>query len=326
MRCQRCGKEISPLRQLTDRAFCSEDCKKRGPRASASVLRDLEFDDDPFWVAAHTQANKPQPKTSGMAVGVVVVGLVGAIMIARVMFPETGGAVGGASPLARVAPTTMPDSVEDRGKPGEQSGWMSGWLQKHLPGARPVEAKMDFARQTGDWVGNAAGWMQRGGAVRPGRLRLWKPTIETRDYEVEFSAAIEKKAMGWAFRAKDTNTYYATKIILQRPGLLSGASILRYGVKDREIFGRVELPLPTVLERARDYQITMLVEGDRFTTLIDGRMVDEWTDGRLKAGGVGFFADEGESSTLKWASFREKKGLLSRFMSANLFLPPGVSF
>ena len=143
---------------------------------------------------------------------------------------------------------------------------------------------------------------------------------------MEFQTAIEKRGVSWVFRAKDSKTFYATKVLLGRKGQSGEATILRYGVDGDREFARAELPLPSFLHKDKSYRITMLAEGNRFTTLIDGRVVDEWTNSRLHAGGVGFFAEEGEVAGIHWASFREKKGLLSRFISANLFLPPGMSF
>jgi hypothetical protein len=104
------------------------------------------------------------------------------------------------------------------------------------------------------------------------------------------------------------------------------ASILRYGKDGDREFARAELPLPASIQKDKAHRITMLAEGNRFTTLIDGRVVDEWTNSRLRAGGVGFFSEDGEVAGIQWAKFREKKGIFDRFISANLFLPPGMSF
>lgn len=328
MRCHRCGRPISPLRQLTDLEFCSENCRKRGPRASASVIRDVEYEVDPYWQAAQEQANKPASKASNAALATLVAGLVGAMVVARIWFPDAGAGAGGPSPLAQVAPTTSPQTeaaARDRALRQEDTG-LTGWLQRHLPGEKPLQAKVDFSLQDADWLGSATGWSRRGGAIQPGLLRLWKPTLAAKDYAMEFQASIEKRGVSWVFRAQDNRHYYATKILLSKAGQAPGASIVRYGRQSAVEFSRTELPLPIVLQREKNYRITLLAEGNRFTTLIDGRVVDEWTDGRLKAGGVGFFAEDGESAGIQWASFRERKGVLSRLISANLLLPPGMLY
>lgn len=324
MRCQRCGREISPLRQLTDREFCSESCRRKGPRASAWVLRDSEYTDDPFWEAAPGQTPKPQPKASGAAMAALMVGLVGALVVARILFPDHSGAVGGTSPVAGVAPMTSPEGAGGAVSPARGESKLARWLDNYLPGKRPIEARLDFVQQLGEWTGSAKGWIVKEGVAKPGALRLWKPTLEARDYQLDFEAVIERRGVSWVYRAKDPDAYYATRIRLNQPGAPSGASIIRYVALGRETYSRTELPLPIVLERNRSYRITTVAMGSRFTTIINGKVVDEWQDKRLVAGGVGFFADDGEQSELHWASFRERKGLLERFISANLLLAPGL--
>lgn len=326
MRCQRCGKPISPLRQLTDREFCCEGCRKRGPRASASMMRDLEFEEDPFWESTPSGLPKQpqQSKSSNTALAGAVFGVLAAMLGLRVMFPDSNS--GGPSPLATAAPTTLPSAGNDRDLARRSSfsnSWAS-WLQSHMPGEQPLQVKSDFRSRLSEWTGGAGGWSWNGNAVTPGKLRLWKPTLSSKDYDLQFRASIERKGMGWAFRARDTDNYYATKILLSRPGEISGASIVRYGVMNSWTFDRMELPLPVALQRDRRYNITAMVRGNRFTTLIDGHVVDEWSDSKLRSGGVGFFSDEGDSSAIEWADFREQKGWLSRWLSASLFIPPNL--
>lgn len=324
MRCQRCGKAISPLRQLTDREFCSENCRKRGARASASMMRDLEFEEDPFWESTNMGPRKQHTnKSNNTALAGLVLGILAAMVGFRMMSPDSSA--GGPSPLAGAAPITSPIAGDERAsrRPGVANTWAS-WLQSHLPGEQPLQVKSDFRSRLSEWTGGGSGWSWNGGAVVPGKLRLWRPTLNSKDYDLQFRASIERKGMGWAFRARDTDNYYATKILL--PGAGDGASgtILRYGVMNSWTFDRTELPLPITLQRDRRYNITAMVRGNKFVTLIDGRVVDEWSDARLKSGGVGFFSDEGDASAIEWADFREQKGWLSRWLSASLFIPPNL--
>ncbi len=324
MRCQRCGREISPLRLLTDRDYCSERCRKKGPRASAWFLRDAEYDAEPVWATPSTDAAKPQPKGSNSMMAVMMVGLVGALIVAKLVFPDDSAARNGPSPVAGAAPVTLPAGVpQNHPRIAGRSGFLD-WLSDWLPGSGPVVAKVDFQSSLGEWAGSARGWVVREGAARVGELRLWSPTLGTRDYEFEFEGQVERKGMSWVYRASDTEDYYATRIQIIRPGTPSGAKIIRYGMEAGRVFARTELPLPLPLERNRPYRVATLVAGNRFTTLIDGRVVDEWSDSRLVKGGVGFFAAEGEEAVLRWASFRERKSLWDRFASANLLLAPGL--
>ncbi|MGB9609928.1 MAG: hypothetical protein ACPL7M_03075 [Bryobacteraceae bacterium] len=323
MRCQRCGREISPLRLLTDRDFCSERCRKKGPRASAWFLRDLEAD-GPVFEDPSVESPKPQPRTSGGMMAVMMVGLVGALVVAKLVFPDDSAARGGASPVASAAPMTLPEGARDDGERVTGENALVRWLDGHLPGRSAIRARVDFQTSLGEWTGSARGWVVKDGRARVGELRLWKPTLKARDYEFEFEAEIEKKGVGWVYRAAGTNSYYASRIEILRPGAPSGAVIVRYGKEGENLFAKKQLPLPVALDRKKAYRIATLVAGARFTTLIDGKVVDEWSDPRLVQGGVGFFAADGEQAVLHWANFRERKSLWDRFVSANLLLPPGL--
>lgn len=323
MRCQRCGREIGPLRLLTDREFCSESCRKKGPRASAWFLRDLESD-GPFFERPALDESKPQQKTSGGMMAVMMVGLVGALVVAKLVFPDNSAARGGASPMAGAAPITMPEGIrEGKERPSGENALVH-WLDSHLPGKQAIRAHVDFESSLGEWTGGAQGWVVKDGIARVGVLRLWKPTLEARNYEFEFEGEIEKKGVSWVYRAADTNTYYAARIQLIRPGAPSGAALVRYGKEGETCFARKELPLPVAMERNRPYRIATIVDGTRFTTMIDGKVVDEWSDARLAKGGVGFFTSDGEQAILRWATFRERKSLWDRFVSANLLFAPGL--
>ncbi len=277
-----------------------------------------------MWETTSGSTAKPQPKGSNGMMAVVMVGLVGALIVAKLVFPDDSAARGGPSPVARSAPTTLPAGANQEQRRLSEDAGLLAWLENRLPGAAPVKAKVDFQSNLGEWAGSGKGWVVREGSARVGELRLWKPTLATRDYEFEFEGMVERKGMSWVYRASDTQDYYAMRIQIVRPGAASGATIVRYGVESGRMFARAELPLPVALERNRPYRIATLVAGSRFTTLIDGKVVDEWSDPRLVKGGVGFFAADGEQSVLRWAMFRERKSLWDRFASANLLLAPGL--
>lgn len=323
MRCQRCGKEISPLRQLTDREFCGVECRRRGPRASASELRDVEFNDDPFWEGAKPVKAKSNRSSNASVVGIIVGSLV-VLFSWQLWMPAERGTVGGVSPIAVGNINTRPNVDPDSPGSSRPAGWMD-WLQAHMPGDQPVRLRMELGNSLKDWQGGA-GWTTVAGAVKPGRLRLWEPTLNTRDYDWQFVANIEKKGLGWVFRARNSNTYYATKLVLSKPGEVSGASIVRYGMDKSERFSKTELPLPVVLNKNQRYRISVVASGERFRTLIDGHVIDEWRDTRLKSGGVGLFTEEGDSALVDKCEFREQKGLLSRWLSAALWMPPDLAF
>ncbi len=172
----------------------------------------------------------------------------------------------------------------------------------------------DFHSGLGNWEG-ASDWTAHSGEVRPASLKIWKPSSSLSNYQMEFMGQIEHKSMDWAFRASDTKNYYATKLVITRPGPLPNAGLVRFVVLDGRERERVELPLPLTLERGVDYRVHVSVQGARFLTSVNGQLVSSWTDERLSRGGVGFFSDEGESALLKWVSVSERDSLLARIAS-----------
>jgi hypothetical protein len=325
MRCQRCGKPISPLRQLTDREFCCDDHRRRGARASASAVRDLDFTSDPMWEVPG-QAPPKHASHAGSSLGLVLLVAVGVLVAAKLWMPDSLS-----DPAAAATPAANSGSGMVAGaapRPTTSEGFAS-WVEDHLPGQKPLRASTDFRSNLEQWVGEKStsserAWKVDAAGAHPGALRIWRPTLDKSDYDVHFEAAIEHRAVAWAFRAVDVRHYYAAKVVLTRPGVLSGAVILRYVVNNDRTEGRSELPLPVVLQVKQPYQVSFTVRGDRFSTFINGNLIDEWSDTHFKKGGVGFFNEESDSAAIQWVAFRERKTWLSRVFATTLLLPPGM--
>jgi hypothetical protein len=161
--------------------------------------------------------------------------------------------------------------------------------------------------------------------MRVGDLRLWKPTLGLSNYNLAFGAQIDSGSVGWAVRASDHNRYYATRVSIgthANPGGGWSSEIIRYAIIDGRESGRIHVPIPRPLEPGRTYEVAMRVSGSRFVTLIDGQVVDSWTDGRLRKGGVGFFASPGDRSTVHWASVVERSSFAERFLSFSFLAAP----
>jgi hypothetical protein len=162
---------------------------------------------------------------------------------------------------------------------------------------------------------SASTWSRHGDYVVPGKLRIYQPSTRLSNYEMEFLGQIERKGMSWAFRAPDLRNYYGAKLLISRPGPLPNANLVRFVVLNGHETERLELPLPLSLDRETDYRIHVSVRGDRFLTSVNGQLVSSWMDGRLSAGGVGFFSEPGEQSAIRWVSVSERDSLLGRFLS-----------
>jgi len=312
MRCLYCRKKIGPLRRLKDSRFCSDD-HRRKTTGSARALREAEdlygFEgvESPTWraVAAAKAEDKSERRTghsTTIFAGLAVVFLV----LALSQLPM-------GAPSAKSI-STLPDSASHSDKGGGFGQSISNLIQSKASGTMREDFKYGF----GNWEGfksPGTEWTTEAGQVRPSSLRLWKPSTSMANYEMEFMGQIEHKSMDWAFRAIDVRNYYATKLIITKPGPLPNAGLVRFIVLDGRERERVELPLPLTLDRGVDYRVRVSVRDGRFLTSVNGQLISSWTDNRLTRGGVGFFSEDGESALVKWVSVSERDSLLGRIVS-----------
>jgi hypothetical protein len=138
---------------------------------------------------------------------------------------------------------------------------------------------------------------------------------------MDFQAAIERKAVGWAFRAGDLHNYYATKLTVSgRDG--ARAEIERLVIVGGREMERVRLPIPVSIRAETLYRVRMRVKGDQFVTSVDGQVIDSWRDRRLRKGGVGFFAERGEQASVRWVSLSEPDSFFSRLFALGFIHHP----
>jgi hypothetical protein len=157
----------------------------------------------------------------------------------------------------------------------------------------------------GEWSLNSLG-------AEPGALRLWKESLDLSDYDFSFHARMKVKAIGWAFRATDAGTFYGMKITVAGPGHELISRLEHFArVRGKEV-SRNSMPLPMMLNEGADCHVQVRVRGSRFTTSIDGQVVEMWNDQRLKSGGIGLFSEAGESSTISWVKVVERGSLAGR--------------
>src|SRR5262249_47984289 len=90
------------------------------------------------------------------------------------------------------------------------------WTEQHVaPATDPAAA----AREMG-----GAGWMSEWasdptGSSRGRQISLYRPSMRMSNYRLEFTGRIEKKSLGWVFRASDSRNYYAGKLEAFSPPL-----------------------------------------------------------------------------------------------------------
>lgn len=169
-----------------------------------------------------------------------------------------------------------------------------------------LDAWQSRANLTRTWSYDAAGF------VRPGPLAVFRPTLDLTDYRFEFLGEIDQKAVGWAFRAKDLNNYYAMKLVVVKPGPLPLIHVVHYAVIGGKEGPHVDRPLPLTARADTLYRIQVDVHGGDFTVMAQGQIVDFWSDPRLDHGGVGFFCNRGERARLRWVEVSHQYDALGR--------------
>jgi hypothetical protein len=264
----------------------------------------------------------PAHKPSGASLGLFLLVTLGLMLGARIWFPDTGGGSSPGPAPAGTGPARQDSAAAPHG--------LLEWLDDLLSSRQPLRLEMSPTQRLDDWSPPAGKpsrrlrWKTAGGALYPGALRLWNPTLEATDYDFSFAGVIERRALSWAWRARGPEAYYAAKIRL--PGPQGGSPVFeRMLVEGARVLRREEFPLPLSIAKSTTYNITVAVRGARFRTALDGRLIDDWSDPRLPSGGVGFFAGEGETSAILWARFRERSSLLARLNLAFLLLPGGAN-
>ena len=95
------------------------------------------------------------------------------------------------------------------------------------------------------------------------------------DYNLEFVGDIEQKGLSWAYRAKDARNYYASKIVITKPGPLPIGDLVRYAVVNGVERTRAAVPINMPLRRDTLYRVQMTVKGADFSTSVNGQMVDQ---------------------------------------------------
>ncbi len=183
---------------------------------------------------------------------------------------------------------------------------------------RAVYEKEDnFHAGLASWDGkNVKTWVyDREGFIRPGRLVIYRPSRNMKDYKLEFLTQIEHKGVNYVFRAVDDQNYYGMKLAVTEPGPRPLVALSRYTVIDGKRESRGEMPLQVMMHNNRPYRVVVDVKGNQFLTSIEGQQVDSWSDDRLKSGGVGFFTESSEKARLYWMKVTKNSDFLGKLCS-----------
>ncbi len=317
MRCQYCKGQIGFWRSITDRRYCSAEHRRRGTLSRAKIAREsMIYGDDELYDLANEEqvARQKQAKMQAQIIVVLATVMVGVLAFSA--------ATGGGGGTGRAGKTISLTGELSRSSP--LLNQFGEYFKSVVPNGEPVRIREDFQAGLKQWVGSRdADWDLKDGLMRPGKLRVWKPSVKLADYRMEFEGQIDRSAMSWAFRAPDLKNYYATKIVVRNRGALPSADIVRYAVFNGMERERVRLPLPMSIRQDTLYHVQVSIRGDQFVTKVNGQVVDSWSDAKLKRGGVGFFAERGERASIHWVDVKEERdGIFGRLFAMGMFLPP----
>ncbi|HUS05273.1 MAG TPA: hypothetical protein VMZ52_03200 [Bryobacteraceae bacterium] len=152
----------------------------------------------------------------------------------------------------------------------------------------------------GGWATN---WGQDEPSNKNRQIQIYRPSMSITDYRIQLHGKIEKKAIGWIFRASNPKNYYVMKLEVVKPGLSPIIALVKYPVINGKEQTHTQVMLPSDLPLKMDtaYNIRTEVIGNKFTTYVQDKLVDYWTDDAIKLGGAGLYSEKGERAQIKTA-------------------------
>jgi hypothetical protein len=201
-------------------------------------------------------------------------------------------------------------------------------LRSAIRGRAALKFEDDFRAGLSQWMG-PSGWSRdwsydQAGFLRPGSVGFLQQSMNLVNYRMEFMGQIERKSLGWTFRAKDENNYYVAKLTIARPGPLPLVDLIHYPVTNGKEGPRVSVALPFSVQNDTLYQVEMNIRGDQFRASVNGHVVDSWSDDQLRAGGVGFLSGKGEAARVRWIKVSDHDDVIGRvcsYLSARSYQP-----
>jgi hypothetical protein len=192
-------------------------------------------------------------------------------------------------------------------------------LRKTMAERAAVGLDENFRQGLDNWMSNSgstAEWsFDQAGFVQPGRVALYQPSLGLTDYEFQFLGAVDQGALSWVTRAVDFQNYYVVKLVVVKGGPVPQMGITRYAVINGKAVDRVDTPVTFSARTDSLYRVSMVMDGDHYSLVIQGQMIDSWTEPRLKRGGVGFFTNSGEQSRIGWVQITHQYDMLGRLFA-----------
>ena len=186
-------------------------------------------------------------------------------------------------------------------------------------------AAFSFLEQMADgpteWMDAKAVTATDSGAVLVHGVAWNKRSIGLKDYEMSFTARIDRKAIGWAVRAAKPRGYYIFKLVERGRGQRPGArhfELVRYLEEDGRPAARPEprggVPLELYLPETAFLDISVRVTEEQILTIVNGFGVDTWKLKESSTGGAGLVAEDGEAFLLRSVKLSGNEDFLGLFL------------
>ena len=101
------------------------------------------------------------------------------------------------------------------------------------------------------------------------------------------------------FRAANPRNYYVSRIEIEKGGLQPKVNVVHYAYINGEETQRTATPLPFTVHLDTVYKVRSDVYGAEFKTYVQEKLVDSWSDDRLKTGGFGLLTERGDRSQVR---------------------------
>lgn len=177
------------------------------------------------------------------------------------------------------------------------------WKSPSKPAARSVSGIGVGVVETAGIVMGEEGWSSEWALDSGGRkirqINFYRPSMHVTDYRVEFQAEIEYKSAAWVVRAMNAKNYWLIKLQQVKAGPDTTVRLVRFPVINNEPGPAVEKPLPFPVHVGMVYRVRQDVVGARFSLTIQDKLVDEWTDESLLAGGFGVAHEANERGQIR---------------------------
>jgi hypothetical protein len=202
--------------------------------------------------------------------------------------------------------------------PGSASGWQL--LRDAVRARASVKLDEDFGDDLRRWAvrsGQLQDWTRDdAGFIRPRQLAIYIKSVPLTDYRMDFLGLIDRKGLGFVYRAMDFDNYYAARITILQSGPLPEVVLERYAVINGHAGPRTRVKLPFAVRMDTLYTVQVEAQGDHFVTRINGEFIDAFSDGRLPSGGVGFFSTASESARIRGLRVTDRDDLFGEICSS----------